>query len=591
MPQLILAIEPDRRQASRIAAVARNFLEAELVVTESAEEALGTLRTRVPDLILTPLLLSPKDENALDDRLRQLDAAGTKVQTLVTPMLAAATARKPSQKTGLLTRLRKTRSNAVPDGCEPSVFAAQITEYLDRVLAERRAAAETLRDTQRAAAREARNAPRDVPPATPVDETSVDDLAPPAAATFVGEPAASLNDADPFVRVVTDDAIPEIPPATAVESVETYAALAPEPDPPAIVEERIPEAATIEAPPPRTMRESVLAAFKRRQVEPQPVPDFAVTEAAAIPDFAVVEVEEQPVVAAVAATEAASSADALVSASAAASVLHDATLAAELAAILGTTVEEIAPSEIAGSQDASAPLAGFQISLDDDGWESIELEVVEAVSDRAPSRPVATPEPLIATSAPLVATPEPVAATPVSAAAKPRPSAATSAAEPAVAAAPQPDENAPRQKLRGANRNAFAARIEARLAQLGKGLLKPPVGVPHRAAVDAVDEPLEDEPEPSADDYDPKIDLWMPLAMGSQTDWPRLAIALSVMPAPAPIAVVEVDGAHASKRSASRKKQAAPKPAQDEWGLFDPQQCGFAALLAKLDEVTDVPSE
>ena len=32
------------------------------------------------------------------------------------------------------------------------------------------------------------------------------------------------------------------------------------------------------------------------------------------------------------------------------------------------------------------------------------------------------------------------------------------------------------------------------------------------------------------------------------------------------------------------KKQ---KPIQDEWGFFDPEQCGFAALLAKLDEITD----
>ena len=28
------------------------------------------------------------------------------------------------------------------------------------------------------------------------------------------------------------------------------------------------------------------------------------------------------------------------------------------------------------------------------------------------------------------------------------------------------------------------------------------------------------------------------------------------------------------------------KPVQDEWGFFDPEQCGFAALLAKLEEVT-----
>ena len=34
-----------------------------------------------------------------------------------------------------------------------------------------------------------------------------------------------------------------------------------------------------------------------------------------------------------------------------------------------------------------------------------------------------------------------------------------------------------------------------------------------------------------------------------------------------------------------RSKQA--KPVQDEWGFFDPEQCGFAALLAKLDEITE----
>jgi hypothetical protein len=26
---------------------------------------------------------------------------------------------------------------------------------------------------------------------------------------------------------------------------------------------------------------------------------------------------------------------------------------------------------------------------------------------------------------------------------------------------------------------------------------------------------------------------------------------------------------------------------QDEWGFFDPSKCGFSALLAKLDEITD----
>jgi hypothetical protein len=38
-----------------------------------------------------------------------------------------------------------------------------------------------------------------------------------------------------------------------------------------------------------------------------------------------------------------------------------------------------------------------------------------------------------------------------------------------------------------------------------------------------------------------------------------------------------------------RSKKASP--IQDEWGFFDPQQCGFAALLAKLDEFSDGPDE
>src|SRR5262249_20690416 len=44
-----------------------------------------------------------------------------------------------------------------------------------------------------------------------------------------------------------------------------------------------------------------------------------------------------------------------------------------------------------------------------------------------------------------------------------------------------------------------------------------------------------------------------------------------------------------SENSAAPKtaRKTPPRPIQDEWGLFDPAQCGFAALLAKLDEITD----
>jgi hypothetical protein len=48
---------------------------------------------------------------------------------------------------------------------------------------------------------------------------------------------------------------------------------------------------------------------------------------------------------------------------------------------------------------------------------------------------------------------------------------------------------------------------------------------------------------------------------------------------------------HASSSASTRsplKRFPARKPIQDEWGFFDPAQCGFSALLAKLDEITHV---
>jgi hypothetical protein len=571
MPPLILAIEPDRRQASKIAAVARNFLEAELLVTESTEEALGALASRIPDLILTPLFLSPKDESALDDRLRQLDTAGTKVQTLVTPLLAAATARKPSQKTGLLTRLRKKGSAAVPDGCEQSVFAAQITEYLDRALAERRAADEALREGERTAVRT-----RKVTPG-PVEDINV-------AQDFAAEaPALSTHAEDSDLYVAT---LPE-PPApmasadegafdpTAAMVQERFAAIlepairaseplvVERPAAPETIAEPIAEpvaesvvvapiANTVE--PPLTMRESVLAAFSRRAPEAPPaVPDFTITEAAAVPDFSLVEVDDRSA-ASVGASDtnpASLPADAS-EPSTTTGVLHDAALAAEVAAILGATIDEVSPTETAPD---GLPLQADEIRLDADGWEEIDLEAMEAMSDAAPSQPAP---------------------------------AGLSEIDDA-----RPATSATFKRPRSGSAAAFMKRIEARLA---KKVSRSPA--PDVADATPVDEalrngPLEDEPGPSADDYDPNRDLWMPLTTGARTEWPPLAAVITVPPAaPAP---VEADGSPASKRaSGGRKKKpapTAPKPAQDEWGLYDPQQCGFAALLAKLDEVTDTPTE
>jgi hypothetical protein len=69
----------------------------------------------------------------------------------------------------------------------------------------------------------------------------------------------------------------------------------------------------------------------------------------------------------------------------------------------------------------------------------------------------------------------------------------------------------------------------------------------------------------------------------------------AVVAAEVAAAVVAPDAASAPGASALRKAKRAkpvvakktPRPAQDEWGLFDPEQCGFASLLAKLSEITE----
>jgi CheY-like chemotaxis protein len=132
---LILAIEPDKRQAAHITSMARHRLHAELVLAVSADRALAALGDRIPDLILTPALLPPQDEAALAERLRQLDERAAHVQTLTIPLLAAPGRSSPAR--GMLAALRRERPGSSGDGCDPAVFAEQVTAYLERAAIER----------------------------------------------------------------------------------------------------------------------------------------------------------------------------------------------------------------------------------------------------------------------------------------------------------------------------------------------------------------------------------------------------------------------------------------------------------------------
>ena len=133
--QLILAIEPDRRQAAQLSVVVRKRVHAELILVETTERALDAIGNRMPDLVLVPALLSPQDDAALAAALRVI-AAAAHVQMLTIPVLGAP---RPAISTGgMLSVLRRGKAKAAePDGCDPAVFAEQIASYLEAAARER----------------------------------------------------------------------------------------------------------------------------------------------------------------------------------------------------------------------------------------------------------------------------------------------------------------------------------------------------------------------------------------------------------------------------------------------------------------------
>ena len=133
---LILAVEPDRRQSTQLSAAVRQHIRAELVVADSGAAALEALAGRIPDLILTPALLPPKDEAVLTGWLRDLGDAAAHVQTLAIPILADADAKGREPSSSIFGRLRDQQPAQNP-GCAPGVFADQIRVYLDRAGVER----------------------------------------------------------------------------------------------------------------------------------------------------------------------------------------------------------------------------------------------------------------------------------------------------------------------------------------------------------------------------------------------------------------------------------------------------------------------
>src|SRR6185295_13793172 len=143
---IILAIEPDRRQAAHVSAIVRHRVGAELILADTTEAALDAIGSHVPDLVLVPALLTPQDDAALNAALRVI-AAAAHVRTLTIPVFANGVERE--ERGGLLSRWRRGRSEPTQSGgCDPAVFAEQISEYLREAAAERAALLESDRDAR-----------------------------------------------------------------------------------------------------------------------------------------------------------------------------------------------------------------------------------------------------------------------------------------------------------------------------------------------------------------------------------------------------------------------------------------------------------
>lgn len=514
--RLILAIEPDRRQAARVSALGRGALEAELLVSESTEHGVEALGGRRPDLILTSLLLSPKDEAGL----RELDRDGEPVPTLMIPVLASSS-RSKEGRGGLLARLHISKQQSEPasgEGCDPKMFAAQIQEYLTRAdeqqesrAAERRHESQQTRDVQQIAEIHAVPAPQ--PIAEPAPQVVQEYYADPEQVSAVPELCETYRD------------VVEAPPVAHVDEVAPAPEFFAAPEPAIVAAPAAPPYEAAPAAPPyevepvaqvETLHETQAAyeAEPLQDVDPEqdvreaaPAEEVAINLIADWEEIVLDEVDEDAPIEL--SSETIDDLQAFVDELK--TTYADLFPRNEIAAAARNAVEE---REIRAVQEVRAPHRLREVP---------RIQDARAVPRELPEEAEARQAPVHRVAA--VPVPVPVAAK------SPAPAAAVAHALPSYSSWPVleglPADEQPVPDI-GEIVADFAAALE-----------------------DFTGEP--DNPGHG----DPDSELWMPLSSAAGTFWPRL------------------------ESTCSRKR-----PMQDEWGFFDPDQCGFSALVAKLDQIS-----
>ncbi len=138
---LLLAIEPDARQAACLTAVLSAHLTADLVLASSVDQGLAALGPRRPDLVLTAASLSSTAQAELTASLAARGPQHPAVPTLAIQHFANDPAPQRGGR-GLLARLRRPRARRGTPDCAPAAFAGQIAECLALADAVRRAYAD-----------------------------------------------------------------------------------------------------------------------------------------------------------------------------------------------------------------------------------------------------------------------------------------------------------------------------------------------------------------------------------------------------------------------------------------------------------------
>jgi hypothetical protein len=510
---IVLAIEPDRRQAAHLTAIVRNQVGAELVIADTTEAALDAIGNRVPDLVLVPALLSPQDDAALAAALRVI-AAAARVRTLTIPVLANGTKRKPAG--GMLAKWRKSRAaSPEPDGCDPAVFGEQISTYLQEAAAERAELEDVILG----------NAPLAAAPPTPTlerEDTTSSDYEPIAARRSILNLETEFRYQPPTLHTDSD-----IPPAASIEHAQ-----AAEAEPVQLLADY-----PVEAPRIDPNGEPLIGVDAQPLIEADAVPQIAADAVPLLePDAApLIEVDAEPLI----------------------------DLSDQLAALSDGSEGGLSDGEAVGvytlSVEADAPEF---VESDTTGIEAFDLlpailepsliaEDVEAALDLIAAEAKAGSK---------VARLEPASMEParVEAVARPR--------------LVQPPE-APRADI-----------ASWTPMYLTPGRIWPALeGMPAETPAARTEQP----------DW---IELVASLRQDLErrrTDHAAAAPRVAARPfAARPLAARPSDGANASanrlvKRPRPYLRPAAAKPVQDEWGFFDPEQCGFSTLLAKLEEITE----